>query len=87
MQHEDDAPRTTHAPVTAGIAEKAMAAPQILAVDVTPTNPSIAAGTKQQFVATATFSDMTKMDVSSSAMWWRGRRYDGRLSAIVSWAL
>jgi uncharacterized lipoprotein YmbA len=36
-------------------------------IEVTPTAPSIAAGTQQQFVATAIYSDNTRADVSTSA--------------------
>ncbi|HET6284429.1 MAG TPA: Ig-like domain-containing protein [Polyangia bacterium] len=36
---------------------------------VTPATPSIAKGTKQQFVATGTFSDGSKQDVTDAATW------------------
>lgn len=41
----------------------------ITALAVTPANPSVANGTKQQFKATATFSDKSTQDVTSTATW------------------
>lgn len=38
-------------------------------VQVSPTDPSIAKGTSQQFTATATFSDASTQDVTASAVW------------------
>ncbi|HJU84234.1 MAG TPA: Ig-like domain-containing protein, partial [Holophagaceae bacterium] len=39
---------------------------------LTPANPSIAAGTTQQFKATGTFSDGTKQDVTPNVIWASG---------------
>lgn len=39
------------------------------AIQVTPTAPSIAKGTTQQFAATAVFSDSTTQDITPSATW------------------
>lgn len=41
----------------------------IVSIAVNPLNPSIAAGTTQQFFATATFSDNTTQDITSTAAW------------------
>ncbi|MCW8125219.1 Ig-like domain-containing protein [Microbulbifer halophilus] len=38
-------------------------------VEVTPANPSVAAGFEQQFTATGTFSDGTQLDVTEQATW------------------
>jgi uncharacterized protein YjdB len=38
-------------------------------IAVTPTDPSIAAGTTQQFTATGTFSNSTTQDLTASAIW------------------
>src|SRR5208283_2109984 len=44
-------------------------APTLVSVAVTPANPSIAAGTQQQFTATGTYSDGSKQNLTSSATW------------------
>ncbi len=41
----------------------------LVSVAVTPVNPSITAGTTQQFTATATYSDSTTQNVTSQATW------------------
>jgi hypothetical protein len=41
----------------------------LVSVDVTPTNPSIALGTSQQFAATGTFSDGTIQDLTTEVTW------------------
>jgi len=41
----------------------------LTAIDVTPTNPSIAKGTEQQFTATGLFSDNTTQDITSQVSW------------------
>src|SRR6266699_1214736 len=38
-------------------------------IDVTPTDPSIANGTKQQFTATGTYSDSTTQDLTTQVAW------------------
>lgn len=38
-------------------------------ITVTPANPSIVAGTSQQFTATGTYSDSTTVDLTSTAAW------------------
>ncbi len=43
--------------------------PSLVSIAVTPANPSIAAGTQQQFTATGTYSDGTHRDLTSSATW------------------
>ena len=43
--------------------------PILVSMSVTPGNPSIAAGQKQQFTATGTFSDASQQDLTSSATW------------------
>jgi hypothetical protein len=41
----------------------------LVSVDVTPTNPSIALGTSQQFAANGTFSDGTVQDLTTEVVW------------------
>ena len=41
----------------------------LTAVEVSPTNPSLAEGTSRQFKATAIFSDTTKQDITAYAAW------------------
>ena len=41
----------------------------LVSVDVTPANPTVAHGSKQQFVALATFSDGSTQDVSINSHW------------------
>ena len=41
----------------------------LVSVEVSPTNPSIASGTSQQFAATGTFSDGTVQDLTTEAVW------------------
>src|SRR5271157_1624270 len=41
----------------------------LVSIAVTPANPSIAAGTQQQFTATGTYSGGRKKDLTSSATW------------------
>jgi CTP:molybdopterin cytidylyltransferase MocA len=41
----------------------------LVSIEVTPTNPSIALGTLQQFKATGTFTDNSTQDITSSATW------------------
>ena len=41
----------------------------LLSVEVTPTNPTIALGTEQQFTATGTYSDGTTLDLTALADW------------------
>jgi PKD repeat protein len=41
----------------------------LVSIAVTPATPSIALGTKQQFTATGTFTDLHTQDLSSSATW------------------
>jgi hypothetical protein len=43
--------------------------PVLVSIAVTPTSPSIAVGTKQQFTATGTYSDGSKQDLTNSATW------------------
>jgi len=43
--------------------------PTLSSIAVTPNNPSIPSGTAQQFTATATFSDGSKQDLTSSVTW------------------
>jgi uncharacterized protein YjdB len=42
---------------------------KLISIAVTPATPSIAAGTKLQFVATGTFNDGAKQDISGSVTW------------------
>jgi hypothetical protein len=42
---------------------------KLASISVTPANPTIAAGTKQQFKAVATFSDGTEIDWTTAAIW------------------
>src|SRR5205085_654098 len=44
----------------------------LVRVDVTPTMPSIAKGTQQQFMATAVFTDNSNQDVTTQATWGTG---------------
>ncbi len=41
----------------------------LLSIAVTPVNPSIALGTKQQFMATGLFTDLTTQDLTSFVTW------------------
>ena len=41
----------------------------LTAIAVTPSNPSLAAGTTQQFAATGTFSDNTTQDLTDQVVW------------------
>src|SRR5271165_4487301 len=41
----------------------------LVSIAVTPVNPSIAAGTQQQFTATGTYSDGSKQNFTASATW------------------
>ena len=41
----------------------------LVSISVTPTNPSIALGTTQQFTATGTYSDSSTQDLTTSATW------------------
>lgn len=41
----------------------------LVSLAVTPTNPSIAKGTTQQFTATGTFSDNTTQNLTTAALW------------------
>lgn len=41
----------------------------LVSLAVTPVNPGIAKGTRQQFTATATYSDGSKQDLSASVTW------------------
>jgi uncharacterized protein YjdB len=43
--------------------------PAIVSIALTPTSPTIAKGTTQQFTATATFDDGTTKDISATATW------------------
>ena len=42
---------------------------ELVSIAVTPTNPSIPAGKQQPFTATGTYSDGSKKDLTSSAIW------------------
>ena len=42
---------------------------QLLSIAVTPANPSVAKGLKQQFTATGTYSDSSTLDLTSSVTW------------------
>ena len=42
---------------------------QLVSIEVTPVNPSIAKGTTKQFTATGTFSDGTTQDLTTQATW------------------
>ena len=42
---------------------------KLVSIAVTPATPSIAKGTKQQFVATGTYSDATTQDLSDTVTW------------------
>ena len=44
-------------------------APTLVSIAVTPTNPSIAAGTTRQFTATGTYSDGSTQNLTSTATW------------------
>ena len=43
--------------------------PTLVSIAVTPTNPSIASGTTQQFTATGTYSDNSSRDLTATATW------------------
>lgn len=52
-----------------GKATITVSAPVLVSMAVTPANPSIALGFKQQFKATGTFSDGSRQDVTQTASW------------------
>jgi YVTN family beta-propeller protein len=52
-----------------GSAELTVTDEELLSIKVTPTNPSIAKGTKQQFTATGTFTDSTTQDLTDQVTW------------------
>jgi hypothetical protein len=60
---------TCTAPQVCDLASQACAALAVLTVEVTPTNPTVAHNTAQQFRATATYNDGTTADVTSQATW------------------
>ena len=43
--------------------------PELVSISVTPTNPSIMVGGRQQFAATGTYSDGSRQDLTNSATW------------------
>jgi uncharacterized repeat protein (TIGR03803 family) len=43
--------------------------PQLLALEITPTNPTVAAGTSVQLTATVIYSDNSRADVTSQVFW------------------
>ena len=49
-----------------------LVAPTLQSIAVTPANPSIAAGTTQQFSATGTYSDASTADLTGSVTWSSG---------------
>ena len=53
----------------AGTQGVTVTAATLMSIAVTPPNPSVASGNTLQLTATATFSDMTTMDVTASATW------------------
>ena len=52
-----------------GTATLTVTSPVLASISVTPTNPSIAAGTTQQFTATGTYSDGSMQNLTSMVMW------------------
>jgi hypothetical protein len=52
-----------------GSSSATVATPTLSGISITPTSASVAAGTSQQFTATAGFSDGSTQDVTSSAQW------------------
>lgn len=52
-----------------GCYELTISGSPLVSIDVTPTNPSIAAGTNQQFTATGTYEDGSTADITSSVTW------------------
>jgi hypothetical protein len=60
-------PRTL--PVISGTAHLTVTAARLVSIEVTPANPTIALGTKKQFIATGTYTDGTKQLLTSSVTW------------------
>jgi hypothetical protein len=52
-----------------GSTSLSVTAPVLVSIAVTPANPSIAAGTTQQFTATGTYSDGSTQNLTSTATW------------------
>jgi trimeric autotransporter adhesin len=52
-----------------GTAALTVTAATLVAIDISPTNPSIAKGTTQQFMATGTYTDFTTQDITSTVTW------------------
>ena len=52
-----------------GTAQLTVTAARLVSIAVTPVNPSIALGTKQQFIATGTYTNATTQVLTSSVTW------------------
>ena len=49
--------------------DASQSAPALVAIDVTPINPSVAAGQTRQFAATGLFADGTRQDLTDTVIW------------------
>jgi Big-like domain-containing protein len=65
-----------------GSAALVVSAAALSSVTVSPPTPTIIAGATQQFTATATYADTTKMDVTSQATWTSGTPATATISTL-----
>jgi 6-phosphogluconolactonase (cycloisomerase 2 family) len=71
----------TAAGKTSAPATLTVTAPTVVSIAVTPTTASIVVGNTQQFTATATYSDKSTKDITSTAMWASGTPAVASISA------
>jgi len=62
---------------------KTIVVPQLFSIAVTPKNPSVAAGNKEQFTATGNHSDGSTQNLTSSATWVSSDTSVDRLQAAL----
>ncbi len=60
---------STSAPVVSGSTTITVTAAALLSIAVNPTSPSVAAGLKQQFTASGTYTDGSTQDITLTAAW------------------
>jgi hypothetical protein len=60
---------STSAPVVSGSTTITVTAAALLSIAVNPTSPSVAAGLKQQFTASGTYTDGTTQDITLTVAW------------------
>jgi len=60
--------------------------PELVSVEVTPANPSIALGLTQQFTATGTYSDASTADITATVTWTSGTPATATIGAATGLA-